>query len=39
VKVVAQRTPEQAIKIDKRIWPCNMGFMAMGKKGDDQEVV
>lgn len=37
MKVGAQQAPEQAIKIDKRISACNMGFMAMGKKGDAQD--
>jgi transposase len=36
VKVGAQRAPERLIKIDRSIWACNMRFMAMGKKGDEQ---
>jgi len=37
VKVGAQRVPEHLIKIDRSIWSCDMGFMAMGKKGDSQD--
>ena len=37
MKVGAQRTPEHLIKIDRSILACNMGFMAMGKKGDAQD--
>jgi hypothetical protein len=37
VKVGAQRTPEHLIKIDRSIWACNAGIMAMGKKGGAQD--
>ena len=36
MKVGGQRAPEHLIKIDRSIWACNMGFMAMGKKSDEQ---
>jgi transposase len=36
-KVGGQRAPEHLIKIDRSIWSCDMGCMAMGKKGDTQD--
>lgn len=37
MKVGAATPPERLIKIDRWIWVCDMGSMAMGKKGDEQD--